>query len=347
MPPSNPFSPVNETSSQIWVDEVTIDGASIAFVAYGVHITLCFLCLNLLWAERKNKARNAYAWMVYILTLFVLGSVGNGMNMYLNQSAFVNNRNYPGGPGQYEIDEYSLAYNVVGTAAYMMNTWCQDGLLLYRFYIIVCSAWWMMIVPICIFIVSIVMSLLLLSLLAQPGSTLWESSSVNFALAYWSTSIATTITLTTLIVGHLLYMRLKVRGSIGTPYLSVSAMLIESAFLYSAFALAFLIPYAQNSSVNYLLFQVLGQVQSIAPLLIILRVAQGRALSRETWRDTINASKPMHFRNHAHLDTLTSSVTVPTPALPKIDHSKTMVIDTFNPNSSSNSTELIVFSSRK
>ena len=73
-----------------------------------------------------------------------------------------------------------------------------------------------------------------------PGGTLWGvAASVNFALAYWSTSIAINIMLTLAIVTFLLRMRVKVRRAMGslhhsTSYLSISAILIDSAFLYSA-----------------------------------------------------------------------------------------------------------------
>lgn len=44
-------------------------------------------------------------------------------------------------------------------------------------------------------------------------------------------------------------------------YFSVSAMLVESAFLYSAFALAFIISYVEdNTPVNQIFYQTIGQV---------------------------------------------------------------------------------------
>ena len=72
------------------------------------------------------------------------------------------------------------------------------------------------------------------------------------------------------IVGFLLYMRFKVRRAMGShhhsaSYLSISAMLIESAFLYTAFALCFLIPLAMNNNVNLIFFQVLPQIQVSLP----------------------------------------------------------------------------------
>ena len=95
----------------------------------GVHATLYFLCLTLLLEERKKKPRATWIWIAYITNLFILGTIGNGTNMFLQQDAFVNNRNYPGGPGQFEIEQYDLPYNAACTAVYIIGAWFADGLM--------------------------------------------------------------------------------------------------------------------------------------------------------------------------------------------------------------------------
>ncbi|TCD68582.1 hypothetical protein EIP91_010371 [Steccherinum ochraceum] len=270
------FAPLNETASQIHVDEATLIGYDIVFCAYGVHVTLFFICLNMLWSQRKARPRQTYTWIAYIVLLFILGSLANGINMKVNVLMFVNNRDYPGGPTAYDKATFSVPINLICTSACILGAWLQDALLLYRFYVILRATWWMMVVPTCLYIASIV----------EPGSNLWQHSSINLSLAYWSTSIATNIVLTILIVGSLVRMRFQMRQVMGhdtrVPYLSISAMLVESAGLYTAFGIAFLIPYARNLTINLVFFSLLRQVQYISPLLIILRVAQGRALTRET-----------------------------------------------------------------
>lgn len=73
-------------------------------------------------------------------------------------------------------------------------------------------------------------------------------------VVHHESTIATNIIFTTLIVIHLLQVRRKVRKT-------VSAMLVEAAFLYTAFGLAFLVPYAMGSTANLLFFPMLGQIQ--------------------------------------------------------------------------------------
>lgn len=49
--------------------------------------------------------------------------------MRMTQLAFIDYRNYPGGPGVFvELDD-SFRVNVLGDAAYAVNEWLVDGLL--------------------------------------------------------------------------------------------------------------------------------------------------------------------------------------------------------------------------
>ncbi|TCD68584.1 hypothetical protein EIP91_010373 [Steccherinum ochraceum] len=267
------------SSGTTWSDRATIIGYDIAFCAYGVHATLFFLCLSYFWSQRKSNPRHTYVWMGYITALFVLGSIANAMDMRMGQVIFVDNRHYPGGPWAFMETTYTVPVNVV---CCVIGGWLMDGLLIYRFNIIVSPPKWMLAIPIVMFLVCVAMSLLLVAQLAHPGSNIWDRNNMNVELAYWCTSIAVNILLTALIVAHLLRMRRRVikkaaGTSIQLPYLSISTMLIEAASLYTALGLAFLILNATGRPANVLFFSWLGQIQFITPLLIILRVAQGRA----------------------------------------------------------------------
>lgn len=83
--------------------------------------------------------------------------------------------------------------------------------------------------------------------------------------SYWAAEIATTLFVTLLIVGRLLYMRRLMKRIMGsnceTPYLSVAALLIESASLFTIGSLTFLISYALNSSFQNICLSTVGEIQ--------------------------------------------------------------------------------------
>ncbi|GJJ11027.1 hypothetical protein Clacol_005258 [Clathrus columnatus] len=170
------------------------------------------------WAP-ANETENDLIDERLILNGPVIGAVsyGNAINIVEDQYTFIDDRDFPGGPLAYSLTTYALPINVVGFVAYVVNAWLQDGLLLYRFFVIFDHNYWIALIP-----------------------------------------------------GALKYQVRKafLNTQMKTPYLSVSATLAESAFLYSVVGLIFIITY------------------SIAPLFILLRVAQQRAWTRDTLKLT-------------------------------------------------------------
>ncbi|KAF8521448.1 hypothetical protein BU17DRAFT_32511, partial [Hysterangium stoloniferum] len=279
------FAPANETLATVRQERMDINGYILGAVGYGVHMTLFFICFSLLLKRLKKDPTHTKFFLSYITFNFIIGSIGNGINCFDNQAEFVDNRDFPGGPEGYEASVAASFLNVFGATLYIINTWAQDGLLLYRFCIIFDYNYWMIAFPLLAYFASIIMSCLYLASLTHATTT-FGSNLVNFGLAYWSISIGTTIILTICIVGHLMFMRHRVKTHFGarqlqgSPYLSISAMFVESAFLYSLVGLITVVCFGKGFPAVTLVLPLLGQVQSIAPLLIILRVVQGQALER-------------------------------------------------------------------
>lgn len=97
------------------------------------------------------------------------------------------------------------------------------------------------------------------------GAGFWATETVKIGTAYWSLTISLNVLLTILIVSRLLTQRNKIQLVLGKQhsrmYTSISAMLIESAALYSIWALVFLISYAKNNTFQNLVLPALCQVQ--------------------------------------------------------------------------------------
>lgn len=120
----------------------------------------------------------------------------------------------------------------------------------------------------------------------------------DWAIPYFSISLGLNILITTAIVGRLLLIRHRITSVLGSKhgsqYTTIAAMLVESASMYSAFSIFFIVPFALNSSISVIPLQTIGQVQGCATLLIVLRVASGKAWSPNT---QTNISKHATTRN--------------------------------------------------
>ncbi|KAH8097052.1 hypothetical protein BXZ70DRAFT_895237 [Cristinia sonorae] len=290
----------NETSLQVFADKAVIYGVGLGFIGYGVLVTLYFQCLELLWKEKKNaspRSRQSWILLSYITLLFVIGSIENGVNMFGSMDTFVINRDYPGGPGQFEQDQFALHYKAIGYVVSIIGFWLADGLMVFRFCTVFGTKWWKRLLPIVLYVASIATSIMLLHAVLSPNKALWFSSGFDLLLAYCIITITINVLLTFSIVLYLVYMRFTLRKTFGpshtSPYFSISAMLIESALLLTVFTLAYLVPTSKHSSVGLIFVRLLPQIQLIAPLLIILRVAHGRAWTRATAQLTMHEGGTM------------------------------------------------------
>lgn len=108
------------------------------------------------------------------------------------------------------------------------------------------------------------MTILALFQTAKPGENLWMKNAINVYIPYWSLGIANNAFMTLLIVFRMLMMRRMFSGALSSKnlkvYLSISAMLIESAALYSAFGIMYIILFTRNSSIQFPIVGILDQV---------------------------------------------------------------------------------------
>ncbi|KAH9484497.1 hypothetical protein JR316_0003979 [Psilocybe cubensis] len=299
------WAPVNETSADLWHERSILVGLFLGAIGYGIHLTLFVWTSHILYTKRMNsKGTVGQFLLLYVVVVFVLGNIGNATNIRFGEMTFIDNRNYPGGPNAFFVQQSTNKVAVLCNSAYIVNSWFQDGLLLYRLWIFSQRSLYTVAFPSIMFLSAVGLSFLLIIELSQPGITRWSKISVNLAIPYWSISIALNVIITLYIATRLLYMRRRLRRVVAdcaVEYVSLTAMLVESAALYTINGLVFLVSFSIHSPIQYLALPLLGQTQSISPLLIILRVAQGRAWSDDTM-SRLN-TMPTQFQVSSRIDT--------------------------------------------
>ena len=116
------------------------------------------------------------------------------------------------------------------------------------------------------------MSICLLVQISQPSLSLW--SSLNFSVPYFSLSLSLNVIVAVMIVTRLLLERRKIVSALGRQhaqqYVSIAAMIIESAALYSIFSLTFLGLYGANHPVQNIFLQILPQIEVSYPSPVFL-----------------------------------------------------------------------------
>lgn len=270
-----------QSSYDFWNERSFLAGILIGAVAYGVHATLFFITFSLLWQRKRTQWRD-YIWIVYVVALFAISSIANYAQLKFTQSIWIDNRNYPGGPSAYLVEQQTAFDARLVVGGYMVNGWLQDGLILYRFWVIF-EGHPLVALPALLFLGTIGSSTALMVVIS--GTSYFEGIGATLLIAYYTLSVTLNIFATVTISVKLLIARRRLRevaSGISQSYLSVSAILIESSFLYSICGIIFLVPFGLGDPFQNVILPTLAQVESIAPLLIIMRVAQGCAWSPDT-----------------------------------------------------------------
>ena len=100
---------------------------------------------------------------------------------------------------------------------------------------------------------------------SQPGLSLYSALPMAYGTSYYIISLSVNIILTILITIRLLLYRRRARmaiqGDHGSEYISLAAIVIESAALYSVFALIFIVTYAINNPLNQIFLGVASSAQ--------------------------------------------------------------------------------------
>jgi hypothetical protein len=239
----------------------------------------------------------------------MLWTIALACNAVFGQNAWIDHRDVEGGPAAYIGANISAVYNTVGTTAGVMMNFLGDGLLIYRCYVI-WNSWKIIIFPTFVYLGALSMSILLIFESAQPGANFFVGHAVDFGVPYLSLTIGLNIIVTTLICGRLMHLRREIGKVLGPShakmYTSIIAILVESAALFTAFGIAYVIIYARKSQSEFALVQVWGDFCGISPQLIILRIAMGHGWTKDTVgqltsptmftkRSEIDAEKDEHF----------------------------------------------------
>ena len=123
----------DEDGPTIKAEELWLQGAFVACVAYGAVAILSVQCFFMLvqGVKRRKLLRDAHL-VLFVVLIFCLNTTYIGLLIQLTQQAFVDDRNYPGGPGEYEVDESIIPINVAGNTALIVITMLADALLVSR-----------------------------------------------------------------------------------------------------------------------------------------------------------------------------------------------------------------------
>ncbi|KAJ7151471.1 hypothetical protein C8R46DRAFT_1349506 [Mycena filopes] len=261
-------------------------GSYLTAVLYGMQLVMFFLSNYFLLYSSSDARRESFFYIFYSSTMLILWTIASSCNAYFGEQIWISHRDVPGGPAAYLNANLSASYNTLGTVTGICMNFLADGLLLYRAYVIWGSSFKIIALPVVLYFGAMSMAILLIYESAIPGASFFDGDSVSFGVPYFWMTISLNIITTALICGRLLAVRNRVRAILGEQYCQtytgVVAVLLESALPFTALGIVYVISYARNSPYSFAFLQIWADFCAISPQLIILRVAMGKAWSKNT-----------------------------------------------------------------
>ena len=89
---------------------------------------------------RNREEPIRWGLVSYTVVMFLVVTVENAMNLYVQSISYIDNREYPGaggitspGPFGYIVSVGSEAINIIPNVLFLINSWLADGLLVGAF----------------------------------------------------------------------------------------------------------------------------------------------------------------------------------------------------------------------
>lgn len=300
-----PYYGPDEDANTIFLERTFLAGDFINGMTLGILICMYFSCIQVLWKQRTKRFSTFL--MIYITGLFIILLIFSAVSAGTVQQIYIDNRNYPGGPWSYFLATQNLAINVSFIATFFLLTFFADSLIFWRCWTIWSASRRRTAVlgtcfPALLLLASFAIGTIWVLQSSQPGLSFYSKIPLAFGTAYYSLSIGMNVFLTLLITGKLLLYRHRFKNTSTSStdpvqfYTSLLTIFVESAALYSTFAICFLISYGINNPINQVFLSFTTAAQQISAYLIIYRLALGTAWTKDTLQKKIISTIQFNVR---------------------------------------------------
>ncbi|KAK0232047.1 hypothetical protein EDD85DRAFT_98935 [Armillaria nabsnona] len=273
---------------QAWLDDA-LSSQILGYFVHGIYTGIFGIAIwQLLAVKNISKARIYMGCIITALYIFsmiyVIASWIEFSRAYIFATSF---------RARYDMMYSSAPCEIMGVTATALNLIIADCTIIWRCWVVWAHDWRVIILPIFFVIgetvcgVNGVVHKFIVSLNDETGT--------NWAVATMAATLGTNILCTALIVARIIYVARRQRGIMGgiRTYRGVIEIVVESATLYSAMFLVFMILYLLEGN-GYMYPQALVYpVTCIAPTLIIFRVASGQGRPEES---LIETQSSLHFQ---------------------------------------------------
>ncbi|KAF7760977.1 hypothetical protein Agabi119p4_10386 [Agaricus bisporus var. burnettii] len=297
-----------------------VSGTTAAGTLYGIAFSLYCLYLHASIPQLRdhNRKRQTRFMITYSTIIMLCGLYYLLSNAWVIQDAYIMHANFPGGPYLYENPTQPVI--AAGLVLLSVVDVLTAAIQIWRLWVVwggrgAGYARYVVIVPLLCFLSFTALRIRAVALNIRQTGPDSPSPGVKPEIAELALQAIITILPTTLIAGFLIFESQRQRKLIGksqqlsTPYMSVVAMLIESYAVESIWAIIFVILFARRHPMLQFFGNTQPYIEIIAYLLVLYRVANGRAYGSQRARESQSRRDHMsslHWHHTAARSDITS-----------------------------------------
>lgn len=282
------------------------DGLFLGTFAYGALIMVMLQVAQVL-SLRPKRGRLFWAMLAYTAFICVASTIAMGGKQRFAQLMYIDNEMFD--PLHYYFNNIHRFESAMEAICLMIMTWVADVLMIYRLSVLWNRNLWILTVPIVLHLGRIGLSIPMMYITSRnTKQAQWMNILLQESKAWYALSLAINLFITGFIAFRLYTMRHKAEQVLGKIqsvfYTSWSTVMVESGALLTLWSLVHLMLLLLEHWTSEIFRQPLAYLNAIARMLIILRMAQNRAWSRDTvtasnegvldWQVSSSHSIPLH-----------------------------------------------------
>ncbi|KAF7760989.1 hypothetical protein Agabi119p4_10398 [Agaricus bisporus var. burnettii] len=268
---------------------------------YGIAFSLYCLYLHASLPQLRDhdRRRTTQFMIIYSSIIMLCGLYFLILNAWVIQDAYIKHANFPKGPYAYEESTYvtqpALAVGLVCESVIDVLT---ASIQIWRLWVVWCGTRYVRLVitiPVLCFLGFIALRIRKLFFLVTVTvyrdliKQVWKPQNAEFALHAILTILPTILIAGFLIIHDRRQRKLMGRFQSSTPYINVVAMLIESYVMESTWIILSVIIINLKAPMAPFFGDILAYIKIIAYLLVLYRVANGRAYGSQSRRDCVTS----------------------------------------------------------
>lgn len=130
----------NETAYQIYEEKVALQANILENIPYGVELALFVACFfSLVQNMKPSNAKRQIFLLTYITIIFGLGTIFMITNSLITQQAFVEYRDYPGGPASYLNAMFANTVGLTNSVSWVVSNWLLDVFLVSSYILLIAN----------------------------------------------------------------------------------------------------------------------------------------------------------------------------------------------------------------